>query len=64
MLFSDRNLKSFGEIFQDCAVAKFKMALRRGGRHGGKSNNSGGRRIFIDVKGIKKEWKRCHIPFT
>ena len=58
--FSDRNLKSFGGIFRDCAVAKFKMASRSGGDHEGKSNNYGQKWIFSDVKGAKKEWKRCH----
>ena len=31
----------FGGIFQDCAVAKFKMASRSGGGQKGKSNFSG-----------------------
>ena len=58
--FSDQNLKSFSGIFQDYAVAKFKMASRSGGGHRGNSNNSGRKRILSNLKGAKKEWKRCH----
>ena len=58
-LFSDQNLRSFGGRFQDSAVAKFMMASSGVG-HGGKSSNSGRKRIISDVKGAKKEWKRCH----
>ena len=57
--FSDRNLKHFGRIFQDCAVPSFKMASSGGGGYGVKSNNSGRKWIFSDVKGVKR-WKRCH----
>ena len=57
--FSDRNFKSFGGIFQHCAVVKFKMTPRSGGGQRGKRNNSGRKRISSDVKGAK-EWKRCH----
>ena len=60
MLFSDRNLENFGGMFQNFAVAKFKMLSRSGGGHQGKSNNSGQKQIFSDAKGAKKEWKRCH----
>ena len=36
------------------------MALRSGGGQGGNSNNYGRKQIFSDVKGAKKEWKRCY----
>ena len=58
--FSDQNMKSFSGIFQDYAVAKFKMASRSGGGHRVNSNNSGRKWILSNLKGAKKEWKRCH----
>ena len=59
-LVSDQNLKSFGGIFRDCAVTKFKMMLGSGSGHRGKSDNYRQKWIFSDVKGAKKEWRGCH----
>ena len=53
------HLKSSGKRFQ-VGLAKFNMASATGSNHGGRRQNSGRKRKFVDGKEAKKEWHSCH----
>lgn len=53
------HLKSSGKRFQ-VGLANFNMASATGSSHGGRRQNSGRKRKFVDGKEAKKEWHRCH----
>ena len=52
-------LKSLGRRFQVC-FAKYNMASTTGSGHGGRRENSGRKRKFVDGREAIKEWQRCH----
>lgn len=53
------HLKCSGKRFQ-VWLAKFNMASTTGSGHGGRRQNSGRKRKFVDGKEARKEWHRCH----